>query len=330
MKALSRKIFFYVLTAFAAITINFFIPRIMPGNAVDGYLARVHGRISPQAQHALGVAFGLDTHQGIFGQYWAYLDNLAHFNLGISFVYFPEPVSMVIRQSLPWTLVLVGLCTVIAFVVGTVLGIFAGWWRGSAFDTVATPIGAFLSSMPYFWFGLIVVGFFALKLNWFPSSGGYSSVDTIGVNAPFITSALTHAVLPALTIVVSALGAWLLGMRNMMINTLGEDYVTIAKAKGLSNRRVIFGYAARNAILPSVAGFSLSIGFIVAGALLTEVVFSYPGIGEVLYQAISGRDYPLMQGVFLMITLAVLIANLAADVLYVILDPRVRSTTSAK
>jgi peptide/nickel transport system permease protein len=137
-------------------------------------------------------------------------------------------------------------------------------------------------------------------------------------------------VLPALTIVVSALGAWLLGMRNMMINTLGEDYVTIAKAKGLSNRRVIFGYAARNAILPSVAGFSLSIGFIVAGALLTEVVFSYPGIGEVLYQAISGRDYPLMQGVFLMITLAVLIANLAADVLYVILDPRVRSTTSAK
>ena len=136
--------------------------------------------------------------------------------------------------------------------------------------------------------------------------------------------------LPALTIVVSALGAWLLGMRNMMINTLGEDYVTIAKAKGLSNRRVIFGYAARNAILPSVAGFSLSIGFIVAGALLTEVVFSYPGIGEVLYQAISGRDYPLMQGVFLMITLAVLIANLAADVLYVILDPRVRSTTSAK
>jgi peptide/nickel transport system permease protein len=330
MKALSRKIFFYVLTFFAAVTINFFIPRVMPGNAVDGYLARVHGRISSQAQHALSVAFGVNTHQSIFGQYFSYLDNLAHFNLGISFTYFPEPVSLVIRQSLPWTLVLVGLCTVIAFVVGTILGIVAGWRRGSAFDTVATPIGAFLSSMPYFWFGLIAVGFFALKLNWFPSSGGYAPEDTIGFNSSFITSALSHAVLPALTIVASALGAWLLGMRNMMINTLGEDYVNIARAKGLSNRRVIFGYAARNAILPSVAGFALSIGFIVSGALLTEVVFSYPGIGEVLYQAISGRDYPLMQGVFLMITVAVLIANLAADVLYVMLDPRARSGSLTK
>jgi peptide/nickel transport system permease protein len=324
VRALSRKLVFYLLTAFAAITINFFIPRIMPGNAVDGYIARVHGRISGQAQHALAVAFGLDSHQNIFSQYLSYLGNLAHFNLGTSVTYFPEPVSTVIRQSLPWTLVLVGLSTVIAFLLGTMIGIIAGWRRGSALDTFLTPAGAFLSSMPYFWFGLIIVGLFAFKLNWFPLSGGYGLNDHIGVNSPFVTSALSHAVLPAVTIIVSAMGAWLLGMRNMMINTLGEDYVTMARAKGLRDRRIIFGYAARNAILPNVAGFALSIGFVVAGALLTEVVFSYPGIGDVLYQAISDRDYPLMQGVFLMITLAVLVANLAADVAYAWLDPRAR------
>ena len=218
---------------------------------------------------------------------------------------------------------LVGLSTVIAFVVGTLLGILAGWRRNSFLDLL-TPVGAFLSSMPYFWFGLIIVGFFGLDLGLFPTSGGYAVVDQVGWNWTFISSALYHGVLPAITIVVSALGAWLLGMRNMMINTLGEDYVTMARAKGLRERRIIFSYAARNAILPNVAGFALSIGFVVAGALLTEIVFSYPGLGEVLYQAITGRDYPLMQGVFLVITLAVLIANLVADVCYVWLDPRAR------
>jgi peptide/nickel transport system permease protein len=296
----------------------------MPGNAVDGYIARLHGRISPNAQHALAVAFGIDSHQNLFSQYLSYLNNLFHGNLGISVTYFPEPVSTVIRQSLPWTLILVGLSTVIAFLLGTFVGIIAGWKRGTAIDTVLTPAGAFLSSMPYFWFGLIIVGLLASRLSWFPTSGGYGVGDTIGVNGPFITSALDHAVLPAATIIISAMGAWLLGMRNMMINTSGEDYVTMARAKGLTSRRIIFGYAARNAILPNVAGFALSIGFVVAGALLTEVVFSYPGIGEVLYQAISDRDYPLMQGVFLIITLAVLVANLAADVCYVWLDPRAR------
>jgi len=323
MISIARKVGFYLLTAWAAITLNFFIPRMMPGNAIDGYIARVHGRISGQALKALAATFGAGSNQSLISQYGSYLWDLIHGQLGISLTYFPEPVTTVIRQSLPWTLVLVGVSTVIAFVVGTLLGIIAGWRRGSAFDLM-TPFGAFLSSMPYFWFGLIIVGVLGVTLHWFPTSGGYADTTQIGWSSAFIGSAIFHSILPAVTIVVSAIGAWLLGMRNMMVNTLGEDYVTLARAKGLHERRIIFSYAARNAILPSVAGFALSLGFVVAGALLTEVVFSYPGIGEVLYQAITDRDYPLMQGVFLMIVLAVLIANLAADLCYVILDPRAR------
>jgi peptide/nickel transport system permease protein len=323
MRSVSRKLVFYLLTAWAAITLNFFIPRMMPGNAIDGYIARVHGRISGQALKALAATFGMGTNQSLISQYGSYLSDLVHGQLGISVTYFPEPVTTVIRQSLPWTLVLVGVSTVVAFIAGTLLGIVAGWRRGSALDLM-TPFGAFLSSMPYFWFGLIIVGIFGVTLGWFPTSGGYADSTQIGWNGPFLASAIFHSVLPAITIIVSALGAWLLGMRNMMVNTLGEDYVTIARAKGLRESRIIFSYAARNALLPNVAGFALSLGFVVAGALLTEVVFSYPGIGEVLYQAITDRDYPLMQGVFLMIVLAVLIANLVADLCYVALDPRAR------
>jgi peptide/nickel transport system permease protein len=268
MRSVARKLVFYLLTAWAAITLNFFIPRMMPGNAIDGYIARMHGRVSGQALKALSATFGAGSNQSLIGQYWSYLWDLVHGQLGISVTYFPEPVTTVIRQSLPWTLVLVGVSTVLAFVVGTLLGIVAGWRRGSALDLM-TPFGAFLSSMPYFWFGLIIVGVLGVTVHWFPTSGGYADTTEIGWNSAFIWSAIYHSILPAVTIIVSAIGAWLLGMRNMMVNTLGEDYVTLARAKGLRERRIIFNYAARNAILPSVAGFALSLGFVVAGALLT-------------------------------------------------------------
>jgi peptide/nickel transport system permease protein len=329
MRPLIHKLGFYVLTAWAAITLNFAIPRLMPGNAVDGYLAQMRGRVSPQAIDALRIAFGGSTHQSLFSQYASYLNQLAHLQFGTSLTYFPEPVSTVIRQSLPWTVILVGLTTVIAFALGTLLGVIAGWRRGGRLDGILTPFGAFVSSMPYFWLGLIVVTVFAVNLRWLPASGGYSPNQTPGFDGGFLRSAVSHAVLPAITIIVSAVGAWLLGMRNMMLNTLGEDYIMLARAKGLSNSRIMFAYAARNAILPNIAGFALSIGFVVSGAILTEVVFSYPGIGDVLFQAINNRDYPLMQAVFLIITLAVLLANLVADICYVWLDPRARRAASA-
>jgi peptide/nickel transport system permease protein len=202
---------------------------------------------------------------------------------------------------------------------------FVGWRRGSWRDALV-PVTTFLSSLPYFWFALIAILVFAVHLRWFPSSGGYGIGLQIGLNWPFLSSAIYYGILPALTIVVASVGGWLLGMRNMMITTLNEDYVLLAEAKGLSRVRVMFTYAGRNAVLPSIAGFAMSLGFVVGGAIVTEIVFNYPGIGTVLFQAAEGQDYPLLEAIFLTITLAVLIANLLADLAYIALDPRTRES----
>jgi peptide/nickel transport system permease protein len=226
-------------------------------------------------------------------------------------------------SALPWTLVLVGVATILSFVIGTAAGIIVGAKRGSWLDA-SLPISTFFSAIPYFWFALVILWLFTIVIHWFPMSGGYSATNVIGWNWQFILSAADHAVLPAITIIATSIAGWLLGMRNMMIVTLNEDYITLAEAKGLSKARINFVYAARNAILPSLASFALSLGFVVSGAILVEIVFSYPGIGYVLYAAVNNSDYPLMQGVFLIITLAVLLANIVADVFYVLLDPRTR------
>jgi peptide/nickel transport system permease protein len=322
MRYLLRRIGFYMVTAWAAITLNFFIPRFMPGNPVELLISHFKGRISPAAVKSLGALFGL-SHQSIASQYVTYWSDLVHGNLGISFTYFPSSVSSVVLAALPWTLVLVGVATIISFVLGTVVGVIVGSRRGSWMD-VSLPISTFFSAIPYFWFALVILYFLAIVVHWFPLSGGYSSTDLIGWNWSFLVSAAYHAVLPAVTIIVTSIAGWLLGMRNMMIVTLNEDYIVLAEAKGLSKSRINFVYAARNAILPSLAGFALSLGFVVSGAILVEIVFSYPGIGYVLFAAVNNDDYPLMQGVFLIITLAVLLANIVADVFYVMLDPRTR------
>ena len=211
----------------------------------------------------------------------------------------------------------------LSFVFGTLLGMLAATRRGTWADALL-PITSFLSAVPYFWLGLVFLTIFAVDLGWFPLSGGYDPTVSIGFDWTFISNAIDHAVLPAVTIIVSSIAGWLLGMRNVMMATLGEDYVLLAEAKGLRRSRVSFTYAARNAILPNMAGFALSLGFIVSGAILTEVVFSYPGVGYVLFQAVTNEDYPLMQGIFLMITILVLLANLLADIMYAALDPRTR------
>jgi peptide/nickel transport system permease protein len=236
---------------------------------------------------------------------------------------YPAKVMTVIDQTLPWTVGLVGLASLISFVVGTLLGIFVAWRRGSVADALL-PVTTFFSAIPYFWLGLVLITVFGIKLHWLPFIGGYRQGLTTGFNSAFITSVLTHGMLPALTIVLASMAGWMVGMRNMMITTLNEDYVLVARAKGLSNRRVMFMYAARNAILPNLAGFALQLGFVVAGSLLTEIVFSYPGIGNTLLNAVTGDDYPLMQGIFLVITLVVLCANFLADLVYLVLDPRTR------
>lgn len=323
MRFLLRRSVFYLFTLWAAVTINFFLPRMMKGNPIEAYMANNPGQVTPAAIRSLRILFGFKSNQSLTTQYFDYWKLLAHGNLGQSFSSGLAPVTAVIRSALPWTIGLVGLATLISFALGTLLGAVVGWRRGSRADLIV-PVATFFGTVPYFWMGLIVIAIFSSKLGWFPASHAYDIGYWPGWNGTFIWQVVKHGILPALTIVLTSLGGWVLGMRNMMVTVLDEDYVTVAQAKGLSPMRVMFSYAARNAVLPQIQSFALALGFIVSGTLVMELVFSYPGIGDLLLQATSAKDYPLMQGIFLVITLAVLAANILADVAYAILDPRTR------
>ncbi|GAA2649320.1 ABC transporter permease [Paractinoplanes durhamensis] len=323
MKYFLQRIAFYLFTAWAAITLNFFIPRMVPGDPVQSLITKYQGQLSTKSIQSLYVLFGLDKDEGLWSQYIDYWKQLFHGDLGLSFTFFPTPVSTVIGQALPWTLLLVGITTVISFLLGTGLGVLAGWRRGSWVDGLL-PVTTFFSSVPYFWLGIIAIYLLAGPDSFFPSSGGFDSGLVPAWDQYFIPSAIKHSLLPALTILISSVSGWILSMRNMMVTVSSEDYITVAHAKGLPERRVAVSYAARNALLPNISGFALALGFIVGGTLLVEIVFSYPGLGYTLLQGLGAKDYPLMQGVFLVITISVLVANLLADIAYLLLDPRTR------
>ena len=323
MRLVLRRVALYVVTAIVAITINFFLPRLLPGNPALAVLGKAQSAESPQAVAALEVQYGVQTRTGEWGQYVRYWDHLLRGNLGTSLNAYPASVGSLIRAALPWTLGLVGTATVISFVLGTLIGVAAAWRRGSWLDNLL-PAMTFFQAAPYFFVAILTVAVFATRLGWFPASQGYDTATlNPGFSWAFISNVLDHAVLPALTIVLASVAGWILGMRNMMITTMDADYVLLAQAEGLPRRKVI-AYAARNALLPNVSGFSLAIGFIVSGALLTEIVFSYPGVGYLLFNSIGSDDYPVLQGIFLIITIAVLLANLLADFTYALLDPRTR------
>ncbi len=322
MRYVRRRLIFYLIAFWTSITLNFLIPRLMPGNPAENLMMRMHGKISPYALKALEAEFGVFQHANLAVQYWRYLIALAHGNLGVSITYFPIRVSTVIGQSLIWTLGLIGTATIISFVLGTWLGIWVAWHRHTAWDRLTVPVAMFTSAFPYFWLALIVLYVLGFVLGWFPLSGAYSNTLPPALTLPSIADLLYHAALPALTIVVVSLGGWILSMRNNMIPSLNEDYIQLARAAGLKERTIMYQYAARNALLPNLTGFAMALGFIVAGGILTEIVFSYPGLGFLLYQASSNQDYPLLQGLLLMISFAVLLANFAVDLLYGRLDPR--------
>lgn len=325
MRFFLRRTAFYLFTAWAAITINFFLPRMMKGDPISAYLLKNQGKISPEAIDSLRTLFGLDSDKSLWQQYVDYWGLLFSGDLGRSFSRGLAPVTEVIASALPWTIGLVGIATVLSFLLGTALGAYIGWRRGSKADFIV-PVSTFFSTVPYFWMGLIAIAVFSTTLGWFPASHAYGKGSQPGFNLDFIGQVITHGTLPALTIVIASLGGWILGMRNMMVTVLDEDYVTVAQAKGLPPRRVLWNYAARNAMLPQLSSFALSLGFIVGGTLVMELVFSYPGVGKLLLDATNAKDYPLMQGIFLVITLTVLIANILADIAYVVLDPRARQT----
>lgn len=325
MRFVLRRAGFFLLTLWAAITLNFFLPRMMPGNPAVAMMAKFHGRINGQALAALETTFGVNTHQSLPSQYVHYLSDVFTGNWGTSLFFFPEPVSHVVSSSIFWTLGLVGVTTILAFTGGTWAGIVAAWRRGGAFDSVATPSLVIASAIPYFWVGMMFVLIFGLTLRWFPWSGGYSITDTPGWNPAYIGDVLQHAVLPALALLITTIGTWTLTMRNNMVTTLAEDYVRMARAKGLRSSRIMVDYAARNAMLPNLTGFAMSLGFVLGGQIVIEYVFNYPGVGYMLLQAVRNEDYPLMQALFLLITVAVLVAILLADIATAVLDPRTRS-----
>ena len=328
MSFIIRRLVFFLVAAWVALTINFFIPRLMPGNAVQSILAKFPN-LQPSAYRAIEAMLGVGHPGSIWNQYVAYVVDIFHFNFGTSVSEYPAQVSTLLGETLPWTIILVGTATVIAFLIGTALGIAAGWRHGGSLDRVMPGL-MFLQAIPYFFFALILLELFAVRFHVFPIAQGYSQGLVPGWHWDFISSAIYHSLLPAITIVLASIAGWMLQMRNVMITTIGEDYVVAAQAKGLPNRRVVLTYAARNAILPQLQGFGLAVGFVVSGALIMEIVFSYPGIGLLLVSAVTSNDYPLMQAIFLVITFAVLLANLIVDLIIVFVDPRARTREATR
>jgi peptide/nickel transport system permease protein len=324
MRYYANKLGFYLIAAWIAITLNFLLPRLVKGSPVDVILAKTQGvaPMPPEARRALELQFGV-SHDPLIVQYGQYLHNIFTGNFGLSVSYYPTPAIDVVLQALPWTVGLVGLATVISYLIGIVFGSWLGWRRGTWTDSIL-PASTFFSAIPYFWLALVLVYVFGSILHWFPVSGGYDLTISPGFTPEFIGSVIYYGLLPAITIILASVSGQLLGTRNMMVSTMAEDYVVTARAKGLRPDRVFGSYAMRNALLPSVAGFAMSLGFIVNGSVVTESVFGYPGVGFTLLTAVQNNDYPLMQALFLIITLAVLGANLVVDLVYGFIDPRTR------
>jgi peptide/nickel transport system permease protein len=320
-----RRLGFFALTLWAALTLNFFLPRMMPGNPAEAMMAKFRGPVTGQALKALEVAFGVNTHQSLLAQYGSYLGDVATGRFGTSLYFYPESVGRVIADAIPWSLGLAGVTTVLAFGLGTGIGIVAAWRRGGRLDSVVPPVFVITSAIPYFWIGLMLILVFAVTLKWLPAGFGYNVSASPSLSPGYIADVLQHAVLPAVALLITTIGTWILTMRNTMVTTLAEDYVRMARAKGLRGRRIMLDYAARNAILPNLTGFAMSLGFVVGGLVLVEYVFNYPGVGYVLLQAVENEDYPLMQGLFLLITVAVLVAILLADLATALFDPRTRT-----
>lgn len=324
MRFILRRLGFYLIAFFVALTINFFLPRLIPGDPATAITGRPGVSLTPEQLNAVRTALGLSD-APLMQQYFSYLGQLARGELGISYTRFPASVISVIRTGFIWTLLLVLTSLIISFVLGHLLGIFSAWRRGT-FMAKALPPGMILfGAFPAFFIAISAVYYLGYQLKWFPTMHAYDAALTPGLSLPFLASVGTHMALPVLVLVLTTLGGWALGMRNVMISVLGEDYITLAEAKGLSSRRVMYRYAARNAMLPSVTSFGIVLGVSISGLLLIEQVFSYPGLGFLMVGAVRNSDYPLMQGLFLLITVFVLVANFVVDILYTRLDPRVRA-----
>ncbi|MCA9915991.1 MAG: ABC transporter permease, partial [Anaerolineae bacterium] len=295
------------------------------GDPVDVMLAGFDtASLTPEAIEQLREAFGF-IDAPLPQQFVTYIFNVLQGNLGISVSRYPTPVVDILAVALRWTLLMTGTALLLTFTIGILLGIQSAWKRGGFVDTYILPFGAIMGAIPYFWVALIALYIFSLQLGWFPLGRAEASgIPADWTDPNYVGGVLYHMALPVLTLFIAGFRSWMLGMRNNMVSVISQDYIMMAIAKGLPDQRIKYQYAARNAILPSLTGFALALGFLLSGSLLTEVVFSYPGVGLTLLNAVNARDYPVMQGIFLILTMMVLLANFIADSLYILLDPRTR------
>ena len=328
MRWFARRLVFYVFALWVALTINFLLPRLMPGSPLDGILQH----LTP-SQLAANPGI-VETYEALLGggdksiweDYVTYLSRIVHLDFGVSTSHYPASVSEVVGEVLPYSIFLVGVAFALSFVIGTAIGMFAAWRRGGLVDGVFVPTFMALSAFPAFFTALLGLYFLGLKAGWFPIQHAYDTALTPGFNWEFLSSAFRHAQLPILVILAAFTGGWMLNMRTVMINTIGEDYVTLAHAKGLRDRRVMTWYAGRNAILPPLNGFAALFGSAVGGLVFVEYIFSYPGAGLTLQNAVLGNDYALAQALLVVLSVTVIFANLIMDVLNLILDPRLRTS----
>lgn len=319
-----RRLSFYFVALLVAATLNFAIPRAMPGDPVTMMFANASVQVTPERIAAMKELLGF-VDGGLLVQYIAYMKNILSWELGTSIQFYPLSVNSLLGGAFGWSLFLAGTAVVLSFSLGSILGIFAAWKRGSKYDAFVTPGMLILQAVPQVVIAMIALFTFAIGLKWFPTGYAYTAGTVPDWTSwAFIKDAAYHAVLPLFCASVVQIGGFLVNMRNNMINLLAEDYITMAKGKGLSENRVVFNYAARNALLPSVTALSMSLGMAIGGQLIIEIIFNYPGLGTVLFNAINARDYQVLQGQLLIMTLFMLFFNLVADMLYVVLDPRLR------
>jgi peptide/nickel transport system permease protein len=324
-----RRIGLFFVIVWAAATINFLIPRIAPGNPIREQLiqqlATGGGGAGVQVDEIVRAyerRFGLDL--PLWQQYLNFLWDTVRLDFGVSFTRFPTPVWDSMSNALPWTFALVATSTVIAFAIGSLFGALLAWPRTPRFVHALAPPLLTMAAIPFYLLGLILIYIFAFRLGWFPLGGGHQLGTEPGFTLEFMWDAGYHSVLPAMSLILATLGFWALQMRGMMVTVQGEDYVTLAEAKGLTPRRIFFRYALRNAALPQVTALALALGHVVSGAVLVEIVFSYPGIGTLLYQSVRNFDYPVIYAITFLIIVAIGLATLILDFMLPILDPRIK------
>lgn len=325
-----RRFGMFLLVVWLAGTVNFFLPRLGGGDPVRQKMmqtAALGGNVQGGMEEVVAEynkKFGLDT--PLWQQYLNYVWDLLHFDFNYSIINYPARVIDIIARALPWTVGLLLTTTVISWIIGSILGAFMGWPRAPKFLQFVMPPLLSLNAIPFFLLGLILIFLFAFKFPWFPTTGGYYAGTFPNWSFDFAWNVLKHSVLPALSIILVSIGGWALTMRSVIITTTGEDYVTFADAKGLKNSTIFMRYAVRNALLPQATALALVLGQLIAGTVLVEVIFSYPGIGTTLFYAIVGSDYTLIQGIVFFLILSIALATLLLDLLYPLIDPRITYT----